>query len=667
VARNSSGVIDTAGSLVFARGDEDMARGIKSSLLEELSLPLICHDGEEARGGAAAGEAGETGEKEERLDGVAGSGAAVIGAVDCASLPKTEACLGYCRKTAPNPPFARYLACFKQCCYSDADPAATPATMGGLARATATVPRRDNLIQWTSRDINITLEGEDAVGTAGGRAWGGDGAEVAEATTDDGGWGAWLGRRLVVSDRTWHHDALSHLQHAAPHDLRVRRRELRKVELTFVGRHTVAPVQVATVRSVKEVAFDPSEATHTYPIGGAATHVVARSSLTIKRVSAPMSATGAASTATTASDATTAPTDPPFAPTLPKKLTLPAPLQGRLIALCRSGAGPGDADPELAAPQAAADNGDDVDDVDDEDGIVDLYGSSVAGLLELDAALSRGHHHRTHNRHGHHQNTHRVPPHSLHAQHSEHHHHDHHNDHHHDKEVDAAAQRGKTAVRFAAARTDTTSSKPTSSATPAKPVKPAAPAATTVRPRYHNTKGVSDDELEMQEAAVSYTSTVDEMVRKADKALRRLKVFEKYVALPIVLSELKRTLPPIAFDVDNDDGDDTNNATTPSARPSSKVARVRASKADAVWRGVLGGLGGGDGGSMEEKGTVNEKLQAFTRDYNEMRTFFLKVHLSQVKLTAMLKEYVHRERGGGGGGGGGGRTHTPGGGGGGGR
>ena len=95
---------------------------------------------------------------------------------------------------------------------------------------------------------------------------------------------------MVVTDRTWHHDALDHLANAAHSEMSIRRRELRRITLRYSDRAGVSfgegrrVVDVRAIRAVREVAFDPTEATHTASRGGASTHIVARSTISIERV-----------------------------------------------------------------------------------------------------------------------------------------------------------------------------------------------------------------------------------------------------------------------------------------------------------------------------------------------------------------------------------------------
>ena len=97
---------------------------------------------------------------------------------------------------------------------------------------------------------------------------------------------------MVITDRTWHHDALGHLAEAAHSDISVRRRELRRITVGFTDfngdeathedkRRTI---HVRKIRAVREVAFDPTEAAHTASRGGATKHIVVRSTMVIKRI-----------------------------------------------------------------------------------------------------------------------------------------------------------------------------------------------------------------------------------------------------------------------------------------------------------------------------------------------------------------------------------------------
>ena len=89
-------------------------------------------------------------------------------------------------------------------------------------------------------------------------------------------------QELHVTDHVWHDDALGHLV-GQPHDLRVRRRELRRIVLRLLPGDDTRAV-ITRVRAVKETAFDPSEATHTKRAGGSKMHYVSRATLTVNRV-----------------------------------------------------------------------------------------------------------------------------------------------------------------------------------------------------------------------------------------------------------------------------------------------------------------------------------------------------------------------------------------------
>ena len=89
---------------------------------------------------------------------------------------------------------------------------------------------------------------------------------------------------MVITDRTWHHDALGHLAEAAHNDISVRRRELRRITVGYTNKNEQRAIHVRKIRAVREVAFDPTEATHTASRGGAAEHIVARSTMAIERV-----------------------------------------------------------------------------------------------------------------------------------------------------------------------------------------------------------------------------------------------------------------------------------------------------------------------------------------------------------------------------------------------
>lgn len=89
---------------------------------------------------------------------------------------------------------------------------------------------------------------------------------------------------MVITDRTWHHDALGHLAEAAHNDISVRRRELRRITVGYTNANERRAIHVRKIRAVREVAFDPTEATHTASRGGAAKHIVARSTMAIERV-----------------------------------------------------------------------------------------------------------------------------------------------------------------------------------------------------------------------------------------------------------------------------------------------------------------------------------------------------------------------------------------------
>jgi hypothetical protein len=89
---------------------------------------------------------------------------------------------------------------------------------------------------------------------------------------------------MVITDRTWHHDALGHLAEAAHNDISVRRRELRRITVGYTNENGRRAIHVRKIRAVREVAFDPTEATHTASRGGAAKHIVARSTMAIERV-----------------------------------------------------------------------------------------------------------------------------------------------------------------------------------------------------------------------------------------------------------------------------------------------------------------------------------------------------------------------------------------------
>ena len=130
-----------------------------------------------------------------------------------------------------------------------------------LSKLEALLPPKDSHIQWTHRALDVRHRGKKT-----------------ETQT------------LLVTDRTWHGDALGH-SHDARHAMRVRRRETRRVELSYSGsvedgdcgsaREMVA---VQAIRAVKEMAFDPTEATHTHRRGGADKHVATRATLSIVRL-----------------------------------------------------------------------------------------------------------------------------------------------------------------------------------------------------------------------------------------------------------------------------------------------------------------------------------------------------------------------------------------------